>query len=160
MNDQPRHPTPVITCTIYHQNSFLVIRRHDAAKKFGGLWAFPGGKVEVGETLIGALRREVAEETQLALHDRFWLINSYYYGNSLGLHVAVESITADVQCEPGVEHQWLTSLEELQKLPRIPGIDYHIVRGAELRAQLKSGMSLDATDYTPDKYLNGGTIKL
>jgi 8-oxo-dGTP pyrophosphatase MutT (NUDIX family) len=54
-------PIPVVTCTIYKGKQFLVIRRRDGAKKFGGHWGFPGGKVEIGETIAGAIRREVKE---------------------------------------------------------------------------------------------------
>jgi len=41
----------------------LVIRRGHAPSK--GLWSIPGGRVETGETLEEAARREVAEETGL-----------------------------------------------------------------------------------------------
>ena len=40
----------------------LVQRGHDPGK---GLWAVPGGKVEFGEPMREAARREVAEETGL-----------------------------------------------------------------------------------------------
>jgi 8-oxo-dGTP diphosphatase len=41
----------------------LVVRRGHAPSE--GLWSIPGGRVEPGETLEAAARREVAEETGL-----------------------------------------------------------------------------------------------
>jgi 8-oxo-dGTP diphosphatase len=43
----------------------LLIRRAQAPRL--GEWSIPGGRVERGETLRGALQREVAEETGLAV---------------------------------------------------------------------------------------------
>lgn len=147
-------PIPVVTCTIYYKNEFLVIRRHDKAKKFGGTWGFPGGKVEQGETIAGALVREVTEETCLELEDKFLFLDSYYYGDSLGLHFATFATSKKVTCEPGVEFKWLQSLKELQELPRIPGIDFHIVQAEALMAQKVPFLSLQAVDYLPEKYIN------
>ena len=39
----------------------LVARRHAEAIR-GGLWEFPGGKIDAGETAVAAALREVAEE--------------------------------------------------------------------------------------------------
>jgi len=40
---------------------FLLVRQ--GSGYWGGLWIFPGGKLELGETLEAAARREVLEET-------------------------------------------------------------------------------------------------
>ena len=43
------------------QGRVLIARRHDDAHQ-GGLWEFPGGKCETGETIESALARELHEE--------------------------------------------------------------------------------------------------
>ena len=48
------------------ENRVLMQRRRQAAQH-GGLWEFPGGKVEAAETLTSALVREIEEELGLTL---------------------------------------------------------------------------------------------
>ncbi len=49
------------------QGRCLVIRRSATSKHNAGKWDFPGGKVDPGETLDGALIREILEETGLCV---------------------------------------------------------------------------------------------
>jgi mutator protein MutT len=44
------------------QGRLFLARRGQQAKNERGLWEFPGGSVEFGETLAEALRREIREE--------------------------------------------------------------------------------------------------
>ena len=45
----------------------LLLQRRPDGKHHGGLWEFPGGKVESGENPRDALVREIAEELSIAL---------------------------------------------------------------------------------------------
>jgi mutator protein MutT len=56
---------------------FLVARRA-AHVHLGGLWEFPGGKVEPGEDPLDALRREIEEETGLAFGEAVLLLSEEY----------------------------------------------------------------------------------
>jgi 8-oxo-dGTP diphosphatase len=60
-------PTPelAVSAAIFRDGKVLVVRRAGAPAK--GLWTLPGGRVEVGETLVDAVRREVLEETALTV---------------------------------------------------------------------------------------------
>ena len=54
----------VAAAVISRRARFLVTRR-DPAKHLGGLWEFPGGKREPGESIEACLARELAEELGL-----------------------------------------------------------------------------------------------
>ena len=51
----------VVAAVIERQGAFLVTRRQKGVH-LAGLWEFPGGKIDHGETHAGALAREIREE--------------------------------------------------------------------------------------------------
>jgi 8-oxo-dGTP diphosphatase len=54
-------PIQVVAAVIEREGRFLVGKR-PAHKRHGGLWEFPGGKLQQGEDFLAAARRELAEE--------------------------------------------------------------------------------------------------
>jgi 8-oxo-dGTP diphosphatase len=54
----------VVAAVIERDGSFLLCKR-PLLKRHGGLWEFPGGKVEPGEGLAQAVKRELLEELNL-----------------------------------------------------------------------------------------------
>jgi 8-oxo-dGTP diphosphatase len=62
----------VVAAVVRRGDRILVTKRRAEAAR-GGLWEFPGGKVEPGETEPAALRREIQEELGCAV-DVFGLV--------------------------------------------------------------------------------------
>ena len=52
----------VVTAAIIQKQGRFFVARRGPGEKLAGLWEFPGGKVEPGETLQECLKREIAEE--------------------------------------------------------------------------------------------------
>lgn len=61
--EYPPAPVVAVGAIIWHNDRIVLIRRNKEPAK--GRWTFPGGAVELGESLEQALRREVLEETGL-----------------------------------------------------------------------------------------------
>jgi 8-oxo-dGTP diphosphatase len=61
----PQRPFLAVSAAIVRDNKLLVVRR--ARKPALNLYTFPGGGVEIGETLTDAVIREVREETALTV---------------------------------------------------------------------------------------------
>ena len=51
-----------VTAAIIRKNQKILLARRSADDRHGGFWEFPGGKVEVGESLAECLERELLEE--------------------------------------------------------------------------------------------------
>src|ERR1700761_590654 len=58
---QPPKIIEVSAALIFHDGKLLITQRH-AQSHLGGLWEFPGGKREAGETFEQCLAREIREE--------------------------------------------------------------------------------------------------
>jgi nucleoside triphosphatase len=73
-----KYPVPTVAALIfnYKQEIFLV-KTH----KWYGKYGLPGGKVELGEKLEEALKREIKEETNLDIFDiQFALMQEFIFG--------------------------------------------------------------------------------
>jgi 8-oxo-dGTP diphosphatase len=59
----PTHPVVGVGAVVVESGKALIVKRaHDPRK---GEWSLPGGRVELGESLVDATRREMLEETGL-----------------------------------------------------------------------------------------------
>ncbi|MCE0484917.1 MAG: 8-oxo-dGTP diphosphatase MutT [Methylacidiphilales bacterium] len=58
-------PIDVVAGVIRREDGCLLITQRFPDDTLGGYWEFPGGKVDPGEDLVTALRRELREEVGL-----------------------------------------------------------------------------------------------
>ncbi len=116
----------MVAAVIRREGRYLVGRR-PRAKRHGGLWEFPGGKVQEGESSFDAARRELAEE--LALEATLAGTTLLTVGDGDAPFV-IRFVEIEVRGEPTpLEHEavgWFTPAE-LARLPLAPA-DAEFVR--------------------------------
>jgi 8-oxo-dGTP diphosphatase len=56
----------IVNAVLLRGNCVLLARRSPQRTAYPGLWSFPGGHVEIGETIEQALVREILEEISVA----------------------------------------------------------------------------------------------
>ena len=96
MNNQGLQELPyveVAAAILQWEEKILLTRRKLHAHQ-GGLWEFPGGKREVGETLEQCLRRELKEEIDIEVCDlrHFYTLRHRYPEKEVELHFFTCSI--------------------------------------------------------------------
>lgn len=107
---------------IWQSGRFLAAKR-SSGKMGAGLWEFPGGKLESGETASEALQRELAEELSITLEKYyFWQSQSHIYPEyKVNLHFFhITAFQGKPRCLPmHSEIAWLLPTEALL-LPFLP----------------------------------------
>lgn len=98
----PALPRVGVLAIIRHEDRFLLVRRGKMPD--AGLWGFPGGKVEPGETLLQAATRELEEETALhatgqAVIDTFESIRHDTAG-ALAFHYVIIAVRCHLPAGP------------------------------------------------------------
>ena len=90
--------------------------------EFKGYWEFPGGKVEPGESLEEALRREIREELQVEIHmeEKFSELDYDYPHFHLTMHCYFCSVlSGEIKLVEATEGKWLRK-EELDSVRWLP----------------------------------------
>jgi ADP-ribose pyrophosphatase len=67
-NEYPPQPVVAVGAIVFKNNRVLLVRRAQPPSQ--DLWAIPGGRVEIGETLQEAAEREILEETGIIIQAR------------------------------------------------------------------------------------------
>lgn len=77
-----------VVAAVVPKNGRILIGRRPAASHLGGLWEFPGGKREPGETLEEALGRELMEELGVTIKvgEHLWRAQCSHPEQILALH--------------------------------------------------------------------------
>jgi 8-oxo-dGTP pyrophosphatase MutT (NUDIX family) len=110
----------VIAAVVRRHERFLVCQR-PGHKRHGGLWEFPGGKVEPNESDESAARRELAEELGVQVESvgepDFSIADP---GSPFVIGFVPTTITGEPTCHEHTALAWLTPTE-LAELPLAPG---------------------------------------
>ena len=122
-----------VAAAIIRRGREILITRRPANTHLAGLWEFPGGKVEPGESLYTALQREILEEigVKIRIESEFLTVDYDYSTVSVRLHFFNCTLAKGDPVAIGVaDLQWIT-LDEITKYPFPPA-------DAELIAKLIS----------------------
>ncbi|MEM9678404.1 MAG: NUDIX hydrolase [Pseudomonadota bacterium] len=132
----PSAPMIGVCAAVWRGDKVCLVRR--AAQPSAGLWAQPGGLVELGETLIEAVTREVREETRLViespvfntyidiiLHDDAGAVERHFV---LAMFAAVSHSGLAVAGDDAAALGWFT-LDEMAGLP-LTGDSLNLVRAS------------------------------
>jgi 8-oxo-dGTP diphosphatase len=97
----------------------VLASRRTEPPRLAGLWEFPGGKVESGESDEQALVRELAEELGVVAVIGERLGPELPIGDTAVLRVYLVTITGEPELVDHDAHRWLAH-DELRSVPWIP----------------------------------------
>ncbi|MFO8040231.1 MAG: A/G-specific adenine glycosylase [Sodalinema sp.] len=119
---ESRSPLPhkqIGVAVIWNDRQQILIDRRPDEGLLGGLWEFPGGKLEAGESYQDCVRREIREELAIDVEvgDHLMTVTHAYSHFKVSLHVYhCRHVAGDPQPLESQEIRWVT-LDELDQFP-------------------------------------------
>lgn len=108
--------TEVVVAVLFDEKGRFLMSSRPEGKVYSGYWEFPGGKVEKGETLEMALKREMLEELNLTV-DHCREVHSLVYTyphDTVHLHfIQCEAAGQTPECKESQTYRFFT----LENLP-------------------------------------------
>jgi 8-oxo-dGTP diphosphatase len=117
-----RHPVDVAVGVLMRPDGAFLLTSRPVGKVFAGYWEFPGGKLEAGESVIAALRRELHEEIGVTIGDaQPWQVTEFDYPHArVRLHFCkVFDWSGEFEMREGQQMAWETL--PVHSAPLLPG---------------------------------------
>lgn len=129
---------PVTAAALVRADGSILVAERPAGKSLAGLWEFPGGKIDPGETPEASLVRELAEELGLTvaaadLQPLAFASHALDSGHLLLLLYVIRRWTGEPQPHEGQRLRWVT-VAELASLA-MPPADGPLVTALAARLQ-------------------------
>jgi A/G-specific adenine glycosylase len=109
---------PVVVGVVYHQGRMLITQRKPDGL-LGGLWEFPGGKIQQGESPADACVREIREETGIPVRivSHLCQVKHAYTHFKIQMQVFIcHAHSGAVQLNGPVDFRWITP-EDMDQYP-------------------------------------------
>jgi A/G-specific adenine glycosylase len=101
------------------KNGKLLITRRKEKGRLGGLWEFPGGKIEKGESIEHCIQREIMEEVNISVvvKDFFMQLNHTYTHFRITLYVYhCQWVEGVPRCTSCTDWRWV-KVDQLDQFP-------------------------------------------
>lgn len=103
-----------VTAACIHKDGRILIARRRPGLRMAGLWEFPGGKIESGESPEACLERELAEEFAIGARVKNFLLSveHTYERGPIRLHFyETEHVDGTFQLREHDSIKWVTPAE-------------------------------------------------
>ena len=132
-----------VTAAVIARGGRVLLCQRPQGKRCAGLWEFPGGKVELGETSQQALKREIMEElnTEIEVGELIDTIEYDYPTFHLSMDCFWAKVSAgELELKEAEAAKWLTK-DELDSVAWLPA-------DITLIGKIKECMSVISTKVT------------
>ena len=124
----PEIKNQVSVAIIFNSDNRILVGKRPKDKPLAGFWEFPGGKIEIGETAVEALKRELFEELYLRekedylINDFIGVFKSKYKDRDFDLNVFICKANSKISIGDHPVHEEIKFLtkEEILNLNLIP----------------------------------------
>ena len=105
----------VVAVILVKKKSFLISKR-PGSKIYSGFWEFPGGKVEINESLKSALKREINEELDISIYEKDMVIFESYTVNRRNIMLNLnfffcQTWLGNISANEGQQLKWIRKNE-------------------------------------------------
>lgn len=115
-------PPLIVTAAVLRREGRILITLRPEGKRDAGMWEFPGGKLEDGESPEEGLRRELREELDIEaeIGPIFAVVHHRYpWGDVLILAYEGRPLSAEIRNLQVADHRWVLP-RELADHPILP----------------------------------------